>query len=234
MIHRFWLDQMKNTLGFVDILQNTKMDQCMHGNRVQHLGVLKDRHIYATGNMPNWQKARIRMSISRIKNRISEAATEACGYSPLTKVVSEEEINRILEQESGWIPVDEQIPNTDKYILVSFENFTIPDIGRYETDEDGNGAFYPGDDDKSYAKYGLFVNAWMPLPESYSTDAEKPHIEKPQTNADRIRSMTDDELLDFLCSIETYEQGSVKTIEGGVAMCSVTEVEQWLKAESEG
>lgn len=56
----------------------------------------------------------------------------------------------------------------------------------------------------------------------------------PQTNADRIRSMTDEELLDFLCSIETYEQGSVKTIEGGVAMCSVTEVEQWLKAESEG
>lgn len=43
------------------------------------------------------------MSISRIKNRISEAATEACGYSPLTKVVSEEEINRILEQESGLI-----------------------------------------------------------------------------------------------------------------------------------
>lgn len=57
---------------------------------------------------------------------------------------------------------------------------------------------------------------------------------RPQTNADRIRSMTDEELLDFLCSIETYEQGSVKTIEGGVAMCSVTEVEQWLKAESEG
>lgn len=55
-----------------------------------------------------------------------------------------------------------------------------------------------------------------------------------QTNADRIRSMTDEELLDFLCSIETYEQGSVKTIKGGVAMCSVTEVEQWLRAESEG
>ena len=55
-----------------------------------------------------------------------------------------------------------------------------------------------------------------------------------RTNADWIRSMTDEELLDFLCSIETYEQGSVKTIKGGVAMCSVTEVEQWLKAESEG
>lgn len=52
-------------------------------------------------------------------------------------------------------------------------------------------------------------------------------------NADRIRSMTDEELLDFICSIETYDEGSAKTIEGGVAMCSVTEVEQWLKAESE-
>ena len=52
------------------------------------------------------------------------------------------------------------------------------------------------------------------------------------TNADRIRSMTDEELLDFICSIETYDEGSAKTIDGGVAMCSVTEVEQWLKAES--
>lgn len=55
----------------------------------------------------------------------------------------------------------------------------------------------------------------------------------PMTNADRIRSMTDEELLDFICSIETYDEGSAKTIEGGVAMCSVTEVEHWLKAESE-
>lgn len=52
------------------------------------------------------------MKISRIKNQISEAATEACGYSPLTKVVSEEEINRILEQESGWIPVSERLPES--------------------------------------------------------------------------------------------------------------------------
>lgn len=61
----------------------------------------------------------------------------------------------------------------------------------------------------------------------------KSMAKKPQTNADRIRNMTDEELLDFLCSIETYGQGSVKTIEGSVAMCSVTDVEQWLKAESE-
>lgn len=56
------------------------------------------------------------MSISRIKNRISEAVTEACGYSPLTKVVSEEEINRILEQESGWIPCSERLPVPEPYM----------------------------------------------------------------------------------------------------------------------
>ena len=45
---------------------------------------------------------------------------------------------------------------------------------------------------------------------------------KKKTNADRIRNMTDEELLDFICSIETYDEESAKTNEGGVAMCSVT------------
>lgn len=54
-----------------------------------------------------------------------------------------------------------------------------------------------------------------------------------QTNVDRIRNMSDEELLDFICSIETYEEGSVKTIENGVAMCSVTEIEKWLQSEAE-
>ena len=56
---------------------------------------------------------------------------------------------------------------------------------------------------------------------------------KSKTNADRIRNMSDEELLDFICSIETYEEGSVKTIKNGVAMCSVTEIEKWLQSEAE-
>ena len=56
---------------------------------------------------------------------------------------------------------------------------------------------------------------------------------KTKTNADRIRSMSDEELLDFICSIETYDDGSVKTIEGGSALCSVTDVEKWLRSEVE-
>lgn len=58
-------------------------------------------------------------------------------------------------------------------------------------------------------------------------------IDYKQTNADRIRSMSDEELLDFLCSVETYDEGSAKTIENGPALCSVTDIENWLQSEVE-
>ena len=54
-----------------------------------------------------------------------------------------------------------------------------------------------------------------------------------QTNADRIRNMSDEELLDFICSIEPYEEGSVKTIENGISMHTVSEVRDWLQSEAE-
>ena len=59
------------------------------------------------------------------------------------------------------------------------------------------------------------------------------NYETNHTNADRIRNMSDEELLDFICSIETYEEGSVKTIENGVLMHTVTEVREWLQSETE-
>lgn len=71
-----------------------------------------------------------------------------------------------MQEVQGWIPVEQRLPETDEYILVSFDNFSVPDIGRYEVGEDG-GAFYPGDEDQSYVQYGLFVNAWQPLPKPY-------------------------------------------------------------------
>ena len=74
------------------------------------------------------------------------------------------------QKENSWIPVDERLPETDDYILVSFSNYTLPDIGRYEADKDGGVTFYPGDNERSYVSYGLFVNAWMELPECYKED----------------------------------------------------------------
>ena len=43
-----------------------------------------------------------------------------------------------------WIPCSETLPENESYILVSFENATMPDIARYEENDEG-GTFYPGD-----------------------------------------------------------------------------------------
>ena len=70
-----------------------------------------------------------------------------------------------------WIPVTEKLPEVSKhgcsdYILLSYENYELPDIGEYREDREG-GAFYPGDDARSCASYGLIVNAWMPIIKPY-------------------------------------------------------------------
>lgn len=70
-----------------------------------------------------------------------------------------------------WIPVEERLLENEEYVLVSFSNFGVVDVAHYETNDTG-GAFYPGDDDKSYAEYNLFVNAWMPTPKLYNPDQE--------------------------------------------------------------
>ena len=68
--------------------------------------------------------------------------------------------------EQYWIDIDEQLRTVEKYILVSFSNFTLPAVARYEEDVDG-GAFYLGDEEETCVSQDLFVNAWMPLPEQY-------------------------------------------------------------------
>ena len=73
---------------------------------------------------------------------------------------------------SKWIPCNERLPEDESYILVSFENYTMPDIARYEENDEG-GTFYPGDDEKSYSSYGLFVNAWMELPNPYKEGVDE-------------------------------------------------------------
>ncbi|RHQ81027.1 DUF551 domain-containing protein [Blautia sp. AF22-5LB] len=92
-------------------------------------------------------------AVIKDKSKLSEAMEK------LAKLEDEEETSK-------WIPCSERLPEDESYILVSFKNSTMPDIARYEENDEG-GAFYPGDDEKSYSSYGLFVNAWMPLPEPY-------------------------------------------------------------------
>ena len=100
-------------------------------------------------------------------------------YGALQKLMEYENTGvtpqKIYELKSGtilklmskqWIPVEERLPEDDKYILLSFDNFSTPTVGRYEADESG-GAFYLGDEDESCVKQDMYVNAWMPLPEPY-------------------------------------------------------------------
>ena len=77
---------------------------------------------------------------------------------------------------SKWIPITEKAPEDESYILVSFENATMVDIARYEEDDEG-GRFYPDDDDEAYSKCGIYVNAWMPLPEPYREVTDKDNLE---------------------------------------------------------
>lgn len=95
-------------------------------------------------------------------------------YDVTVHCESEEEQERvvgILERYPGWIPVEdtEHTPEDESYVFVSFSNSYLPDIARYEENDKG-GTYYPGDDEKSYLNYGLFVNAWMPIPKPYRED----------------------------------------------------------------
>ena len=92
-------------------------------------------------------------------------------YDVIIHCESEEEQNMVMETlkktANPWIPIAERLPETDDYILISFENFNVPQVGRYEADEDGGREFYPGDEDFTYKSIDLYVNAWMPLPQPW-------------------------------------------------------------------
>lgn len=85
------------------------------------------------------------MEISRIKSQIAKSLIEACGYSPLTKVISEEEVNRILAEEEktgGWIPVTERLPDPETEVLITarrkYKSGGFVDIVTTAFYEDGN------------------------------------------------------------------------------------------------
>lgn len=99
------------------------------------------------------------MTDQELKEAILEIRNSTLPIPTQQKIIAELEGSR-------WIPIDERQPETDTYILVSFENCNMPNIARYEEDESG-GVFYPGDEEKSYISYGLIVNAWKPLPTAY-------------------------------------------------------------------
>lgn len=94
----------------------------------------------------------------------------------LRRTISKKELEEMLlrAERMKWRPAVNTPAVNEKgyseYILLNFANATVHEIGQYVVDKDGGGAYHIGDDDKSCSIYGIFVNAWMPLPERYKED----------------------------------------------------------------
>lgn len=85
---------------------------------------------------------------------------------------------------------------------------------------------------KSIEKFRTYENAERQgLPDGYGAGAKYAHTEKPQTNADRIRSMTDEELAELLFG-SCIEHMGVEECSHPEEACKSC-VLDWLKAESE-
>lgn len=100
---------------------------------------------------------------------INEVRSKRLDTNMLQQMKTQLHLLKELRKARRWIPVEEQLPENDRYILLSFANFSLPAVGRYEINEDGSGAFYLGDCDEedTCVSQDLFVNAWMALPEPY-------------------------------------------------------------------
>lgn len=100
-----------------------------------------------------------------------EAREMACEIRNSTLPIKTQQKLIDMLESNRWIPIDEKQPESNRYVLVSFENISNPpDIARYEEDKYG-GAFYPKAEEESYAAFGIIVNAWRPLPAQYTEDA---------------------------------------------------------------
>ena len=143
-----------------------------------------------------------------------------------------------LQNEPVWIPVSERLPEELVPVNVTWINRNpepyyaeIKDVPFACTAVYYNGKWYwwssvCTDYLKEYGEYNvdlvdkdIDIVAWMPLPEPYRES--EPHK---QTNADRIRNMTDEELAAFIIN---FENRFGEEYEGEQSCLS------WLQKESE-
>ena len=146
--------------------------------------------------------------------------------------------------EQRWILVEERPPEerdsifakwkgTAKWNPAMFEKtsdevlVTISDVGGEKTTRTAHTLDGKWSCDLLKANASYKVIAWMPLPEPYR-ESEVDYA--PMTNADRIRSMTDEELAIFLCKVKADYQWADHEYPDEDA-CE--DWEEWLRAESE-
>ena len=158
--------------------------------------------------------------------------------------------NSLEKLKNPWIPVSERLPEDGdaRFYMCIVENHEEDPPMFCQYDEGCGFGFwrdyYDGDtlgfidsefqtnEELGYEK----VVAWMPLPEPHRVSAEKsqpketPLTEQPQTNADRIRSMTDEELaLAVMCPADITGGDTKCDRYGNCRKCTL----DWLQRESE-
>ena len=115
--------------------------------------------------------------IERLEN-IANHAVYRVGQMPfimsLDDGIAIHEAIEMIKQAFEWHETFEDdpdsFPNDDRQVLVSFSNFSLPMIGRWEVDDDGGGNWYQGDMDDTFLQDGLVVDGWWDLP-------KKPEVE---------------------------------------------------------
>lgn len=121
-----------------------------------------------------------------------------------------------LQNQPVWIPVSERLPEESLNSVIGWDTYRnrccfVQYLGE---------RFVLGDDIDS-----VNVTAWMPLPDPYRES--EPHK---QTNADRIRSMTDEELaMAIMCPAEFTGSDKVCDFIHDCKDCTLA----WLQKESE-
>lgn len=163
----------------------------------------------------------------------------------------------IVNTKSGWIPVSERLPKQDEEseyynsVIVTLDNGRVAE-GCYIDKEKEWWADAPDGEHYSENVTGHVI-AWMPLPEPYRQEypslmplpeycIPEAHETKNRTNADRIRSMTDEELAEWLHNIsQDYDDEqepivsiyNLNTEKEEVIHDSYGELLKWLQQEVE-
>ena len=103
-------------------------------------------------------------------------------------MISEEEVNRILEQESGWIPCSERLPEEHDSMFIKFKGTKKWSTAMFERKSDEVIVTVADDAGRTVTTsahttdgkwrcdlvriHGYRIVAWMPLPEPYMESEE--------------------------------------------------------------
>ena len=121
--------------------------------------------------------------------------------------------------EQRWIPVAEGLPEESLNSVIGWDTYRERCCFVHYT----GGRFILGDDTDS-----VNITAWMPLPEPYRK-GEPPK----QTNADRIRSMTDEELAEMLSTVSqncvVYLSGRINCRHSNCDTSCKNNIKKWLR-----